>query len=216
MSWLTPMDHAFANGPVFVRPSSWHAAYRATRSLNDARLLRRIWSRFSAGARLGDGVRLGLTARLINMGAIDLVEIGPNTAIRGILRNELGGRIRLGSCVYVGDGVILSAGEEIAVGSGTLLAHGVQVFDNDSHPVDAHERAQHFRMILGLEAPGQVKIAVARVQIGERCWIGMQSLIMKGVTIGDEAIVAAGSVVATDIPPHVLAGGNPARVIKPL
>jgi len=216
VSWLTPTDHAFANGPVFARPRSWHAAYRATKSLSDAWLLRRIWSQFCAGARLSDGVRLGLTARLINLRAADQIEIGANSAIRGILRNEPGGHIRIGSHVYVGDGVILSAAEQIVVGAGTLLAHGVQVFDNDSHPVDAHERAQHFRMILGLETTAQVKIGAAAVLIGERCWIGMQSLVMKGVTIGDEAIVAAGSVVTTDIPRRVLVGGNPARVIKPL
>jgi acetyltransferase-like isoleucine patch superfamily enzyme len=216
MSWLASIDHAFANGPVFPLPSSWRAAYRATGSVSDARLLQRVWSQFLAGARLSDGVRLGLAARLINLHTADRVEIGPHTAIRGILRNEPGGRIRIGRCVYVGDGVILSAGDEIAIGSETLLAHGVQVFDNDSHPIDAHERAQHFRMILGLEPAGPVKIATARVRIGERCWIGMRSLIMKGVTIGDEAIVAAGSVVASDVPARVLAGGNPARVIKPL
>jgi acetyltransferase-like isoleucine patch superfamily enzyme len=184
--------------------------------VRDARLLRRMWSQFETGARTSDGVRLALAARLINLNAADRVEIGPNTAIRGILRNERDGRIRIGSCVYVGDGVILSAGEAIVIESGTLLAHGVQVFDNDSHPIDAQERARHFRMILGLESSGPSKIATAPVHIGERCWIGMQSLIMKGVTIGDEAIVAAGSVVATDIPARVLAGGNPARVIKPL
>jgi acetyltransferase-like isoleucine patch superfamily enzyme len=216
VSWLTPTDHAFADGPVFARPSSWRAAYGATGSVRDARLLRRVWSQFAAGARLSHGVKLALTARLINLHAADRVEIGLHTAIRGILRNERAGHIRIGSYVYVGDGVILSAAEEIAIGSGTLLAHGVQIFDNDSHPVDARERVQHFRAILGLESAGPAKIASAPVQIGERCWIGMRSLIMKGVTVGDEAIVAAGSVVATDIPARVLAGGNPARVIKPL
>jgi acetyltransferase-like isoleucine patch superfamily enzyme len=182
----------------------------------DARVLRGAWSQFAAGARLGDGVRLALAARLVNLDASDRVEIGAHTVIRGILRNESGGCIRIGSSVYVGDGVIVSAGEEVVVGTATLLAHGVQVFDNDSHPIDAQERARHFRMILGLEPAGPVKIGTATVCIGERCWIGMQSVIMKGVTIGDEAIVAAGSVVATDIPARVLAGGNPARVIKSL
>lgn len=210
------MDHAFASGPVFACPSSWLAAYSTTGSWRDARALRGAWSQFAAGARLGAGVRLALGARLINLDARDRVDIGADTVIRGILRNEPGGRIRIGNSVYVGDGVILSACEEIAVGAATLLAHGVQVFDNDSHPIDAQERARHFRMILGLEPAGPVKIGTAAVRIGERCWIGTQTLIMKGVTIGDEAIVAAGSVVATDIPARALAAGNPARVVKPL
>ena len=216
MSWLRPVDHAFANGPVFARPSGLRAAFAATRSWRGARLLRDVWSRFDTSARIEEGVRLSLTARLINLDSADRVELGADAVVRGILRNERGGRIKVGSRVYIGDGTILSAAEEISIGAATLLAHGVQVFDNDSHPIDAGERARHFRMILGLEPPGPVKIGTAPVRIGERCWIGMQSLIMKGVSIGDEAIVAAGSIVAEDIPARVLAGGNPARVIKPL
>jgi len=216
VSWVTPTDHAFAGGPVFPRPSSRWAAYRMAGCWRDARQLRGAWSQFAAGARLGEGVRLALAARLINLDGRDRVEIGADSVIRGVLRNESGGRIRIGGSVYVGDGVIVSAGEEVVIGAATLLAHGVQVFDNDSHPIDAQERARHFRMILGLEHGGPPKIGTAPVWVGERCWIGMLSMIMKGVTIGDEAIVAAGSVVATDIPPRVLAGGNPARVIKSL
>jgi acetyltransferase-like isoleucine patch superfamily enzyme len=191
-------------------------AFNATRRWGDARLLRKVWRQFGSGARIHDGVRLSLSARLVNLDASDRVELHGHAVIRGILRNERGGRIEIGSRVYIGDATILSATKEIVIGAATLLAHGVQVFDNDSHPIDPQERARHFRIILGLEAPSPVKIGAAPVRIGARCWIGMQSLIMKGVDIGDDTIIAAGSVVVSDIPSNVIAGGTPARVLKTL
>ncbi len=52
--------------------------------------------------------------------------------------------------------------------------------------------------------------------IGRNVWIGMRAIVLKGATIGDGAVIAAGSVVTGDIPGNVLAGGVPARVIRPL
>jgi acetyltransferase-like isoleucine patch superfamily enzyme len=59
-------------------------------------------------------------------------------------------------------------------------------------------------------------IATAPVKIGAHVWIGFNSIILKGVTIGDRSVVAAGSVVTKDIPADVLVAGNPARVIRSL
>lgn len=57
-------------------------------------------------------------------------------------------------------------------------------------------------------------IAAAPVQIGSHAWIGFNSIILKGVTIGDRSVVAAGSVVTHDVPADTLVGGNPARVLR--
>src|SRR5690606_12696537 len=112
------------------------------------------------------------------------------------------------------DGVLLSSACHIVLGDGVMLAHGVQIFDNDSHPIDAAERERHFRMILGLEKPSAVNIGKSPVTIGSRVWIGTQSIVTKGVTIGPDTVVAAGSVVVKDLPAGVLAAGNPARVLR--
>lgn len=213
---LRPSDHAFAGGPVYPIVSGLWAAYLAARHWRDARLLRDVWRQFTASAVVGEGVRLSVRARIVNLDGADRVVIDAGAVIRGILRNESGGRIEIGRSVYVGDGTIVSAAAEVVIGQATLLAHGVQVFDNDSHPIDPDERARHFRMIVGQERPGSVKIGKAPVRIGQRCWIGMQSFVLKGVTIGDDSIIAAGSVVVSDVPKGALAGGNPARLIKSL
>ncbi len=52
------------------------------------------------------------------------------------------------------------------------------------------------------------------MRIGRRCWLGLNSIVMKGVTIGDGTIVASGGVVVDDLPAGVVAAGNPARVVK--
>ena len=220
---LYPEDHAFADGPVFGRVDSPRAAKQAMANFagdipkDYAQKLFDIWSRFSSGARVGEGVLLGMGARLINGDKPENVVIEGPSAIRGCVRNETGGKIRIGQFVYIGDNVILSAHQEISVGEATLLAHGVQIFDNDSHPTNAYQREIQFRRMLGdkrVFVP--LEIGKAPVRIGKRCWIGLNSLVLKGVTIGDNTIVAANSVVTASLPANTLAAGNPARVVREL
>ena len=220
---LYPTDHAFADGPVFPVVRDISQACDALKVWDDptaqqqAAVLLDIWTRFTAGASVQEGVQLGLGARLINGDAPGAVTLSGPSAIRGIIRNETGGRIDIGRFVYIGDGVILSAHERISVGDATLLAHGVQVFDNDSHPTHAFQREVQFRRMLGdksVHVP--LNIGKAPVVIGRRCWIGLGSLVLKGVTIGDNTIVAAHSVVTSDLPAGVVAAGNPARTVREL
>jgi acetyltransferase-like isoleucine patch superfamily enzyme len=210
------MDHAFASGPVFKQPKGLLNALQETKGIREARLLLAVWRQFVQGGKIGEGVKLSTNARLINLGNQGDVVIEENTVVRGILRNEPGGRIEIQRDAYVGDDVILSSASRILIGNETLLAHGVQIFDNDTHPLDPELRSRHFRIIRGLEAPQAITVGAARVTIGQRCWIGMNALIFKGATVGDETVVAGGSVVVDDLPPRVIAAGNPARPIKEL
>jgi acetyltransferase-like isoleucine patch superfamily enzyme len=207
-------DHAFASGSVFMRPGGFIDALHATRSLSAARLLRRVWRQFDGAAHVGEKVRLSLTARMINKSARENADIGDETVLRGIVRVEPKGRIEIGPFCYVGDGVTLSAGNLIRIGAATLIAHGVQVFDNDTHPVNPLEREAHFKKMLGHRPDRVLQIGDAPVIIGSHCWLGMHSIVMKGVGIGDNSIVAPGSVVIKNVPANVLVAGNPAVVIK--
>lgn len=102
------------------------------------------------------------------------------------------------------NGAMLYAREHISLGNYCLLAPGVVIIDNDSHPPVLDPIARR-------DVPPS-----APVRIGNNVWIGMRSLVTKGVTIGDNAIVAAHSVVTRDVPANTLVGGNPARVIRTL
>lgn len=175
-----------------------------------------MWRSFERGAELGTGFRVGPHAWCANRPAHRTrIRVGANVVCRGILRREgFGdGEIVVGDDVYIGDDCILSAATSIEISSGVLLGHGVQVFDNNSHPLDAALRAADWKAIR--DGTPRAAIASAPVRIGEDAWIGFGSSILKGVSIGARAIVGAGSVVTRDIPESGVVAGNPARAVGP-
>ncbi len=211
--YIDPRDHAFANGPVFVRPASLDAARALFDRSEDGDLLWSLFAAFDAGAEAEEGLRLGLQARLLTPEGERRVKIGRDCVIRGIIRCEGDGRAIIGDLVYIGDEVIISARSKVEIGDGALLAHRAQVFDNDTHPTDAAERQAHYRSILKLGPRRDFAIPSAPVRIGARAWIGFGAAVMKGVTVGDEAIVAAGSVVTRNVAPGSTVAGVPARPV---
>ena len=202
-----PVDrtHAFAGGRVYPEPS---AATRLRRPRVAA-----AWQSFSRHAELGEDCLLGPNAWCANEREPARITLGNRVVCRGVLRVESfgDGRLQIGDDVYIGDDCILSAAAAVTIGAGTLLGHGVQIFDNNSHPVDADERASDWAAVRTGGQRGD--IAAAPVAIGARVWLGFRSVILKGVTIGDAAIVAAGAVVTSDVPAGTTVAGNPARPV---
>lgn len=174
--------------------------------------------RFDTGAMVDPSVLVGPSACCANaLGEPARIQVAAGTVLRGILRVDAfgDGHVHIGRHCYIGDDTIISAAAGIEIGDHVLVAHGVQIFDNNSHPRTAANRQAHFEAVLVGRA-GNAVIDCAPVHIGDGAWIGMNSLIMKGVRIGAGAVIAAGSVVVSDVPAGWLAGGNPARVLKPV
>lgn len=113
----------------------------------------------------------------------------------------------IGDGTFLGHHCGLNIGKSIRIGRHCLLATGVLIYDLDGHPLDAVRRRA------GEPTPAD---AIAPVVIGDDVWIGFGALILKGVTIGDRAIVAAQSVVTKDVPADAVVAGNPARIVKDL
>lgn len=105
-----------------------------------------------------------------------------------------GAQLRLGSGFF-NSGSLIVCTTEISIGEMCLFGEQVIVRDDDSHGIDHRPRR-------------------APITIGDKVWVGMRAMILKGVTIGDGAVVAAGSVVTRDVPAGALVGGVPARVIR--
>src|SRR5258708_27918606 len=114
------------------------------------------------------------------------------------------------------NGALIMAEERIDIGSHCLVSWGVGIADSDFHPlepaqrlIDAQALAPFFK-----NRPPRPKLKTAPVKIGDNVWIGMNAVILKGVTIGDNSVVAAGSVVTKSVEPNVVVAGNPATVVK--
>lgn len=104
---------------------------------------------------------------------------------------------------YCNCGTKIRCKDHISIGEDTAIAHDVMIIDFDGHT------------ILEKEGEEYKKKPVSRpIKIGNHVWIGTKAVILKGVTIGDGAIIAAGAVVTKDVPAGCLAAGNPARVVK--
>jgi acetyltransferase-like isoleucine patch superfamily enzyme len=107
----------------------------------------------------------------------------------------------------------LIAAQKIEIGDDVLISWGVTVVDHNSHAISFSERSQDVvNWRLGKKDWANVKIAP--IKISNKVWIGFNSIILKGVTIGEGAIVGAGSVVTKDVPAWTIVAGNPARVIR--
>jgi len=111
--------------------------------------------------------------------------------------------------IEIGDGtgmsnIMLAARTRITIGKNVALGAGMKVFDTDFHSIDLDDRL------------ADVNIPTKPVTIEDGAFIGGDVIILKGVTIGKASVVGAGSVVAKNIPPGEIWGGNPAKFIKKL
>lgn len=109
------------------------------------------------------------------------------------------GEIRLGSYVLISPGVSILSAEKVTIDDNCMLAANVYLSDCDWHGL--YNRTRPFR-------------CSAPIHLKENVWIGYRAIINKGVTIGTNSVVAAGSVVVSDVPDNVVVGGNPAKIIK--
>lgn len=100
--------------------------------------------------------------------------------------------------------------DEIEIGDYCQFASSSMISDTDFHPVDPNYRLAQMK---GESFPFE-SVSKRKIKIGCNVWVGWGVIILKGVTIGDNSIIAAGSVVVSDIPQNVIAAGNPAKVVK--
>lgn len=127
------------------------------------------------------------------------------------------GRCSIGDFTLL-NGALVMAEELIQIGSHCLVSWNVGIADSDFHPlapaqriIDAHALAPFFK-----DRPPRPEIRTAPVIISDNVWIGMNAVILKGVTIGENSVVAAGAVVTKSVPANVVVAGNPAVITKQL
>lgn len=122
-----------------------------------------------------------------------------------ILTRTADAKIIIGDNVGV-SGATIYARNSIEIGDNTLIGGNAKILDNDFHPIEIEAR----------NADIKEKIASKPIKIGKNCFIGCNSLILKGTELGDGCVVGAGAVVCGKFEPNSVIVGNPARVIKVL
>lgn len=141
------------------------------------------------------------------------ISIGSNVYVSGKIgvhfssHPEVPPELIIGNNTFIGPAASFSVAKKIEVGSHCLISSNVSIMDNDGHPADPEARLRGEPV-----SPEKIKPVV----IKDNVWIGMHSLIMKGVTIGEGSIVGASSVVLEDVPPNTLVTGNPAKMVRAL
>ena len=114
--------------------------------------------------------------------------------------NWAGKHVHFGKNIYANFGLTLVDDTHIYVGDNTMFGHNV-VVATAGHPILPSLRKQAYQYNMS-------------VRIGNNCWLGAGVLVMPGVTIGDDSVIGAGSVVTKDVPSGVVAVGNPCRVLR--
>lgn len=154
----------------------------------------------------------------------DRVQIGKESVMAcSIVLERETGTVTIGDRTYIGASLLVCA-EKIGIGSDVLIAWGCTIVDHDSHSLDWRNRADDVRLWRegfiqgGLDRAAAIKnwdvVKCSPVVIQDKVWIGFNSILLKGITVGEGAVIAAGSVVTKDVPAWTVVAGNPARVVK--
>lgn len=123
---------------------------------------------------------------------------------RTIIVARYGGKIEIGDGFGISGSTIYST-SSIKIGKNATIGANCKIVDNDFHPLDPEKRR------LGLNEEFTKR---APITIGDNCFIGMNSIILKGTAIGDNCVVGAGSVVHGEFPDNCIIGGNPAKILR--
>lgn len=134
---------------------------------------------------------------------IDLfARFGDGTVLKPTLRCDYGFNISVGERTFINFDCILLDCNRITIGDEVQLGPGVHIY-TATHPIDAMERRSGFEYAIP-------------VTIGDGAWLGGGAIVCPGVTIGENTVVGAGSVVTRDLPRNVVAAGKPCRVLRQL
>ncbi len=163
---------------------------------------------------IGDGTKV-YNFRAIAARPPARLTIGAKSMFQGsIAADHPAAIVTIGSNTFVGGSRLVCA-KEICIGDNVLISWGCTLVDHDSHSLVWEERQNDVRdWHYGRKDWSHV--TMEKVTICDKAWIGFNVVILKGVTVGEGAVVGACSVVTKDVEPYTVVAGNPARLVKRL
>lgn len=165
---------------------------------------------------VGAGHQFGLESRVFlrEGGKKENVILNDHAEVFGTIAALKYGQIIMGEWSKIGPGTRIEAVTKVEIGKDTAIAAGVTIRDNNSHPISPKYRRKMRRTPHNSVERYSSRSDSKPIIIGENVWIGENARICKGVTIGDNAIIAADSVVTKNVPANAVAAGNPAKIVK--
>lgn len=181
------------------------------------RVLQVYWRwKFSRKATILGRVYFGRHARIVtnNGSKKENVVIGNDAKIYGSLISESGGDILIGEGAHIGPFTTIGAVSKVEIGEYAMISSYVDIMDNNNHPV--HPAARLKMNSDGVNSPLKrwKYSGSSPVRVGRNTWVGKRAIILKGVEVGENSIIATGAVVTKSVQPNSIAAGNPASVVK--
>ena len=191
------------------------------------RLLRKLYSKYKSHLQakyleIGDSIDCGISIRTDVPVNRKLVHIGEKSIVGGNFVFESNkGEIFVGNHTFIG-GCTLISHSRITIGDFVQIAWGTYLYDHNAHSTELGARRHDIKgefesLSKGYSDTANKDWSIVKskpIVIEDDVWIGMNSIILKGVTLGRGSIVGAGSVVRRSVPPFCIVYGNPAKVIK--
>lgn len=166
-----------------------------------------------------EGLVLGNETKL--NGHIDIrkkggnVSIGNQCIVDGQISTETEySKVKIGNQVFVGGGSIIDCVCEITIEDNVLISYQCIIQDSDNHSTKFSLRKNDVIDWMNNQSHNWDVTPKKPVIIERGAWLGARSIVLKGVRIGEGAVVAAGSVITKDVKPWTIVGGNPARLIR--
>lgn len=173
---------------------------------------RRKLNAFLKYVKLGENSKLTDAATVYNQAlSAEKIIVGSGSTVEGELQVfRLGGSISIGDNCYIGRGSRIWSMRKIMIGNDVFISHNVNVMDTNGHSLEPAKRANAFAN--GVDEQLE-DVESAPVLVNDGAWIGFNAIILKGVTIGKGAIIAAGSIITEDVPDHCIVAGPKATLI---
>jgi acetyltransferase-like isoleucine patch superfamily enzyme len=134
----------------------------------------------------------------------DMKRVGRNVHICGNYSISSREKITIGNNTWIGENFYVNGKADLDIGSGVIISRNVEIWTSNHN-----YNSDDLNMI-----PYDKRFINKPVKIGDNIWIGSRVIILPGVSIGEGAVIGAGSVVSHDIPPCAVVGGNPAHIVK--
>lgn len=143
------------------------------------------------------------------------LSIGKNCIVRcHVVFERENAVFSVGNDCFIGKALI-SVADNVEIGNDVMISWGVTISDHNSHSLKFSERQRDVEDWHDCSKDWS-GVKIGKVVIQDKAWIGFNVILLKGVTIGEGAIVGAGSVVSKDVPPFTIVAGNPARIVREL